>query len=148
MSDSKRTATLWVENGWIVCRASLFNDDNGALQPVTSFKSEIGGRQRKWDPQQKLWMFDPGVAPHLEAILKRHGFDITMLNPAATAAPPALADQSTSAMTDFLGLIPDAVLKDCYRKAMIELHPDRGGSVDASAKLNAAWDIIKKGRGL
>lgn len=40
-----------------------------------------------------------------------------------------------------------AEIKTAYRKAALSVHPDRGGSTEAMARVNAAYDEAKRVRG-
>lgn len=48
------------------------------------------------------------------------------------------------AMVSFLSLLSLDALKAAYRKAALELHPDRGGDAAKMAKLNAAFAELEK----
>lgn len=61
-------------------------------------------------------------------------------------------DSFTETMDPFtiLGVSMDASeeeVRDAYRKKAFEVHPDRGGSNLEMAKVNAAWETIRKFRG-
>lgn len=131
------TATLWTEAGWILLRADF------CREAVDAWKARIPGKYRRWDPEQKLWKFDPSVAPELEAILKEHGYVINIVE---QQAQQIVVQESTDQYKAFIDALPVAVLKQAYRQACIELHPDHGGSTEAMARLNAAWSVLKEER--
>jgi hypothetical protein len=45
---------------------------------------------------------------------------------------------------DFVALLDYDEAKSLYRKALMRLHPDRGGSAEKTAQLNLTWKEIEK----
>jgi hypothetical protein len=53
-------------------------------------------------------------------------------------------DIAASAIIEFFHLISYDDAKSLYRKTITRLHPDNGGDLEKSSRLNAAWDKIEK----
>ena len=58
--------------------------------------------------------------------------------------PPGLTAEQARVI---LGVGPDATreeIRTAYRKRISQAHPDRGGSAEAAARVNAARDVLLK----
>ncbi len=68
------------------------------------------------------------------------------LNRRAAAAQAGMSEADARAI---LGVGRDAdarAIREAYRRRMREAHPDRGGSHERAARLNAAKDLLLRGR--
>jgi hypothetical protein len=116
-----------------------------------AWKEVIPVGARHWDKEKKLWFLTEhygDVAQRIAvAIFGQQG--VSFKSKAETEAKKASVVQSStnglgkSALT-FLSLLDYEEARSLYRKALLRLHPDRGGSTEKSAQLNDSWKEIER----
>lgn len=118
---------------------------------VTALKQLIPATDRKWDPDQKIWMFSERWLTVVETIVKgiwKNPSDVMIITKAQSqkaASPPAIAKSKIEdAAWQFIRVLPYEAAQAAYRKAAFMLHPDRGGDMEKMSMLNALWDKISK----
>lgn len=115
------------------------------------FKTEVPSQFRAWDPPTKTWVFEED---YLEVVLKIYaGYrqKITTRKEVERdfrAALPAATDigDLSKCCTVFVGYLDQDVLERAWKMQLTRLHPDAGGSPQASSDFNSAYQFIKAGR--
>jgi hypothetical protein len=122
---------------------------------VDALKSQIPVSDRAYDPITKVWtLVERQLAP-VQALLKMLNLQaVVITRQQAEQAQQASSSAGASARKDkpldtviieFVRLLPLDAAKAAYRRAAMELHPDRqGGSADKMQALNTAWARIEK----
>jgi hypothetical protein len=119
-------------------------------QFVDYIKASIPGSDRAYDKATHYWTFSEKYFKQVEDVIKKlwptEHVIISHAQAQSASAPPALARTAiTTAIEEFFLLLPFDAANAAYRKAALELHPDReGGNMEKMSKLNALWDRIKK----
>lgn len=124
---------------------------------IDSIKNQIPISDRSYDPFTKIWTFVERQLAPLQALLKLIGAQatvITRLQAEASAAQSTSSGNGASArnvkpldtvIVEFVRLLPIDAAKAAYRRAAMDLHPDKqGGASDKMTALNIAWDRIQK----
>lgn len=121
---------------------------------VAFLKNQIPASDRAYDSTSKQWTFtekylDPVRfiaekiwASHSEVnvVDKQHAEDASKANLSRT--PTGVLNDT---LVEFMRLISYDAAKAAYRKAAVELHPDRNPTDDGKmSRLNAAWTRIEK----
>jgi hypothetical protein len=127
---------------------------NKELSELLSNKIPIS--DRSFDGASKTWVIVERQLPLVQTLLNFVRAQVKLTSRADAEAHQAQSRQyanpgaSTSrapidtAIIEFVRLTPfDAMLR-AYRQAQMTLHPDKGGDPDKSARLNAAWDRVRK----
>lgn len=150
------------------CKLS-WNVDAQAYQMTTPFKPEfvellkklVPFNDRLWDPATKMWTVSENYYDALKTLLEKYfgGVDVVTKAEAEHIAQQAEAARSASrsamvrsvlspeesAIVSFFKLLPYDAVKTAYRKAQLELHPDKnGGDANKSTELNVMWDRIQE----
>src|SRR5205823_6024908 len=113
---------------------------------IENFKRQVPWGARRWLATEKLWVVDPTFLDEVKALCDKHLGGWREVRP---AAPPATITPEASHWRAFVELLPVDVLKKAYKEASRVLHPDASGSDgQAMTALNAAWQQIKKEKGL
>lgn len=110
---------------------------------------------RSWDPTTKIWTFVEKQLQPILGFLKLAGVTpVLMTRQQVEAASQAKSNTNTgvssqrkpldTVLIEFVRLLPYDAAKTAYRKAALELHPDRGGDASKAASLNDAWTRISK----
>jgi hypothetical protein len=119
---------------------------------IDTLKNAIPVSDWDYDKQSRTWTF---AEKYLDKLLPL--FQLLNITPHVTTRAQAQAHDTArrsgpltqrssvdTVIIEFVKLTPfDAMLK-AYRAAQMTLHPDRGGDPDKSARLNAAWERVKK----
>ena len=137
-------ATLFVEDGWIKLRSPY--DRKRTPDFIAKLKNSIPSGMRKWDPEEKVWKVDPSYDDILLKLCEKWFEEVNVIEMQPTIA--ALPAGSASAYHDLLSLADGNTIKKVYRLIASSLHPDKGGDVRKMTEANAAWEQIKKERGL
>jgi hypothetical protein len=117
---------------------------------VDGIKTSIPVSDRSYDPQSKIWTFVERQLAPLQAMLKLIGANATVITrqqteTASQSSPSAQRGKPLdTVIVEFVRLIPQECMLKAYRAAAMQLHPDRGGSMDKMSALNAAWDRLQK----
>lgn len=121
---------------------------------VELLNSKIPVSDREYDPKTKIWIFAERQLPLVRGlftflqitpkIVERSEAELHEQQAKQGSAASSSRSPIENSMCEFLRLMPYSAAQKAYREAQMTLHPDRGGSVEQSAKLNAAWDRIKK----
>jgi hypothetical protein len=129
---------------------------------VDLIKLAIPVGQRDWKPAERYWIvtepYGDALKKVAETIWKLTG-EVVMESKADAEAEEAKrrAEAAThvhkapiaSVLNEFLMLLPNDALVAAYRRAAMELHPDKqGGSPEKMAYLNTLWDRIKVEKGI
>jgi hypothetical protein len=136
-NPEKQIAKLYVQGTWIVCKTP-YNPDF-----VHALKFNIDRGSRKWDAEEKVWKVDVSEMDLLEEICNKHYAEVLFIEveqPVATSGP--------SPYHDLIVGLPDDALKRVFRLCALSMHPDQGGTNDGMNKVNDAWHLIEKERGL
>lgn len=130
----------------------------GAYKMVTPYnatfvdllKQLAPGSDRVWDPSSKVWTISEKIV-HLVKDLAEKSFKcqatfISRQQAQSASAPPKTVTLASidSLMLEFFKLLPYNAARKAYQVAAMELHPDRGGSLENMTKLNATWSRIEK----
>lgn len=124
-------------------------------QLVDTLKSHIPHSDRSYDEVTKTWTIVERQLAPLQALLKMIGLQYILISKQqADAANAASNTQSPAAgrgrpldavIIEFVRMLPYDAAKTAYRKAAMELHPDKqSGDSSKMTTLNAAWDRIAK----
>jgi hypothetical protein len=125
---------------------------------VDALKQFIPVSDRSYDPATKVWTFVERQLAPLQGLLKQLNMQPVIITraqaeQAAQQAASSAGSQSTAAqrvkpldtvIIEFVRLLPYDAMRSAYRKAAMELHPDKGGSAERSAQLNDNWSRIAK----
>lgn len=116
---------------------------------IEGIKALVPASDRDYDPSTKIWtVAEKWYKPlHIaaERLYPGQVFVFTKEQQERAAAPPAIAKASLDqVLTDFVKLLPNEALIRAYKVAAMELHPDRGGSMEKMSSLNALWQRIKE----
>ena len=122
---------------------------------VDAIKQQIPVSDRSYDPASKIWTFVERQLTPLQGLLKLIGLQtVVITRQQAEATASASAGNGANArsvkpldtvIVEFVKLLPLDACKAAYRRAAIDLHPDKqGGSADKMSQLNLAWDRIQK----
>lgn len=126
---------------------------------IEFIKAKIPGNKRAWDGSQKCWFVDEDVINVLvvlgtelwtaDAVVFHSREEVEKAEREQREAQRqavlnALPPRERAAM-EFIELCTTDALKAAYRKAALELHPDRAsGDAERMTKLNAAWAALEK----
>jgi hypothetical protein len=124
-------------------------------QLIEFLKKQIPHSERSWDESSKIWTFTEkyldGVRLLAETIFTKNECAVlTRAQVEAAQKPPAggisvrTLNAIDSALADFMRLISYDAARAAYRRAAVELHPDKGGDMEKMSKLNALWTKIEK----
>lgn len=130
---------------------------------VECLKATIPGKNRRWDPDDKVWIVERVCEDELFSLVSDHygdepewdenvapGYEAPAPGKPKTsppADPPSEGKFPAEMAWSVLGLVPAVdpdVAKSAYRILSRKFHPDHGGSNEKMARLNTAWEIIKK----
>lgn len=119
---------------------------------VESFKKAIPISDRSFDPDTKIWTFVDKQYTNVMNMFKLLGVTPTVVTrqqaeAAAQSSSPSGPRRGTpiaELALEFLRLMPYEATLKAYRVAAMQLHPDRGGSMDKMSALNAAWARLEK----
>jgi hypothetical protein len=123
---------------------------------VDFLKIQIPASDRAFDPTSRIWTFnekyfDPirfmaekvwAHSGETHVVDKQHAEAAARSNSTLTRRPEASLNES---IVEFFRLIPYEAAKAAYRKAALEMHPDRNANDgERMSKLNAVWTRIEK----
>jgi len=129
---------------------------NRALVDAT--KSHIPASDRKFDEATKQWIFTEKYLDAFTALLKTVGFQFVLVTRQQVEANAGAGNNGTrtgssmysrcsidNVIIEFVRLLPYDAAKAAYRRAALELHPDKQqGDGSRMASLNATWERIAK----
>ena len=121
-------------------RLSSF-DDGDFNQFLTSFKSAIPPRARKWQPSERVWWLRNDAIESAELLLLQHGVVVQIDNPPSYRQ---LCRVDALAMMHLTPDAPDFLIPVVYRALAKFYHPDTptGGTAQMQ-RLNAAMEALK-----
>lgn len=133
------TCTLFGQDGQIFVKSSF------SREWVDWFKATIPAGSRSWDPDKKLWGFDPAFLDEVHAKCEET-FDVTTIVEDSSQG----GDSKETLYAALLEPLPDALLKRVWRFIAKEIHPDTNPGADRNlaAEVTSAWNQIKIERGL
>lgn len=121
---------------------------------VDALKNVIPSSDRSFDPKTKFWFLTEPYGEALrkiaEACFGVGGVSFVSKQVAEQSRQrqtlPASQDGISTAIAQFFALLSYDAAKAAYRKAALELHPDREGKSDPQrmAQLNDLWSRIEK----
>jgi hypothetical protein len=123
------------------------------IEPLVKFlKANIPVSDIQLDDRTNTWTFHERQLPVIQAYLDflKIKPNLTTRQQAEANARRAGANSSSSksaidlAILEFYKLIPFNAALRAYREAQMSVHPDKGGDPDVAARLNAAWDRMKR----
>lgn len=152
MSYNRRPATTAVKIWWDVEIGAyrLSSSYNEAL--VKLLQEHIPISDRQFNERSRIWTFSEKWLTPIEALFKQF-LNITPNITTRTQAEAHASKKPSSstsnspieAMTiEFVRLVPYGDAQRAYRAAQLIHHPDRGGDAAKAARLNVAWERIKK----
>ena len=127
-----RTMTIWLEDGMAMMR---FPFDRSFMDWL---KSTFHPSERMYDPEKRVWGVQAGRVRELIGLAGRHFDHVEVMD---DLAPIASDDGSLRAA--LLEGLPRPVLEKVYRCIMREVHPDMGGDLEMSKRVNVAWDRLR-----
>lgn len=119
---------------------------------VDAVKKHIPISDRSYDSSTKMWTFiEKHLAP-LQNLIALCGLKAVVITrhqaETTTTQQPLLACNVKSldvVLLEFVRLLPYEAAKAAYRRAALDLHPDKNnGASDHMTLLNTAWDRISK----
>jgi hypothetical protein len=122
---------------------------------VNALKTQIPVSDRSYDATTKVWTFVERQLTPLQALLKMLNLQAVVIT-RAQAEAAAQQSQTGNAgarsvkpldtvICEFVRLLPLDAAKTAYRKAAMELHPDKqSGDASKMQALNLAWQRIEK----
>jgi hypothetical protein len=121
---------------------------------VESLKRLIPISDRAWDKEQRIWTISERFFKPVEDLAKLVFKDVTSVTKeqAEKATQPKVVSQAKidDVMIAFFKLVPQDCMAQAYKRAAMQLHPDRGGSMEHMSMLNSYWtrlenEFYKKG---
>jgi hypothetical protein len=126
-------------------------------QLVDALKSQIPASDRHYDEVTKTWTVVERQFQPLQDLLTFLGLRAVIITRQQADAAAAQSQQNTQSqgaqrdrpldavIIEFVRLLPYDAAKTAYRKAALDLHPDKqGGDSSKMSTLNADWDRIAK----
>ncbi len=112
------------------------NKDRGVLtvrtpytqEFVADIKAEIPKDCRRWDPNGKVWEFDPSWTNKILELLRESYDDVVELD----FSDAFLSDTAE----DLFNMLTKEDIKDIYRLLSKRYHPDVGGKPEVMTKIN------------
>ncbi len=137
---------------------------------VDQLKQRVPSSSRRWNPTVLQWQVGLAWRQIVEDLVRAHFASVTVLEPppaSAHARPPndwwnpyqapptpepipPMAPPVPSPYDEMFSILADSTLSKIYKVIMLETHPDRGGDLELSKQVNAAWDRLcahRKGQG-
>jgi hypothetical protein len=153
MTPTSTNCRIWWDPTVLAYRmTSSFNKEL-----VDGIKQFIPVSERSYDPQTKIWTFTEKVLQPLQnlfTMLKLQAQIMTRAQVDAASQQQSNASAGAGAgrgrpldsvIVEFVRLLPYDAAKAAYRRAAIDLHPDKNaGNGDKMSSLNAAWERIQK----
>jgi hypothetical protein len=143
---------IWWDTSVLAYRmASPYNQDL-----VNAVKQHIPVSDRSYDPTTKIWTFVERQLEPLRKMLTLIGLQYVVITKqmadqvasqqsAGAGASRANVKPLDAVIIEFVRLLPLDAAKAAYRKAAMDLHPDKqGGNSSKMTALNTAWDRIQK----
>jgi hypothetical protein len=121
-------------------------------QFVELLKQLLPASDRAWDAASKTWTITEKFLPSVKDLTERiFGGTATIVSrqqaQAAQQPPPQRGGAATPVgklIEEWFQLLPYSAAQKAYRYGAMELHPDRGGSMETMSKFNALWQQIEK----
>ena len=97
------------------------------------------GNTKRWDPSLKVWLVDDAHIADIKRILKDQwgAFDFV------DKAQPQSVATCNGSWERFVRALGYEVAHMAYKRAIVLVHPDAGGSSAIAAELNSAWGEIR-----
>lgn len=125
---------------------------------VDALKVSIPASDRSYDPITKVWTFAErhlqptvtlikGVMGGQPQVVSRQQVESAAASQGPGGATHNIASAAASldaVMIAFVKVLPFEAAQKAFRHAAMMLHPDRGGSMDKMATLNATWQRLEK----
>lgn len=147
---------------WVVKTQSYNISTPFNKQFVELIKMSIPIGQRDYDENTKIWTFTEEHFEKMRDVAKmiwklpgevviesKQDAEDAEAKKRAEAATHVHKAPIASVLNDFLMLLPNDALVAAYRRAAMELHPDKqGGSSEKMSHLNTLWERIKVEKGI
>jgi hypothetical protein len=117
---------------------------------VDSLKAFIPISDRSYDPTSKIWtiserMLTPTVGVLQKLKLQHVVITRQQAEQASTSSPTTTRGMPLDVvMKRFLELLPYESARKSYLHASMQMHPDKGGSMDVMTEFNALWQRLEK----
>lgn len=142
MAKPVANATFWIESGRLMMRSTYDPDF------VTEMKVRIAPANRAWDGTNKRWSFDPAIADDIVKLAERYYQKVTVVEEGGGAPAPIQMTLEGDPYSILARYASSDMLTKLYKSAVVENHPDHGGSVKKMTEINVAWKAIRKERGI
>lgn len=161
-SSSTGPATVKCRIWWNV-KTQSYNVSTPYSKAFVDFiKLAIPVSDRGFDPTTKIWTFVEKHIGNVEftartvwpqdgevVVESKEAAEKEEAKKRAEAATHVHKAPIASVLNDFLMLLPNDALVAAYRRAAMELHPDKqGGSSEKMSHLNTLWERIKVEKGI
>lgn len=124
-------------------------------KPLIDFiKKTIPYQKRVWDPLTKQWIFEREYFDVLKTIVNAKFSHSRIISESDTPLPPTPSvstlhpNDPVNAFLAIVGVqtLPMTVVeaRKLYIRAIARIHPDAGGDVAEAARLNVAWNEVRK----
>ncbi len=119
---------------------------------VEALKHVIPSSDRTFDPHTKFWYVKEAYGDFVREMAQKafgiHSVSFTSktVTQQSQQRSPVVSTQSLdSVLTDFVKLLSYDAAKAAYRRAALDLHPDRAdGDAQKMSRLNEVWSRIEK----
>ena len=115
---------------------------------VTKIKRFVNPEHRAYHPTTKEWEIEIGLINVVEELCRECFADVIVENIDAAGDPQRPPTEVFTSYHRMIAHLPNDGLRRVYKTALTAVHPDLGGSHEAAVAVNAAWDEIRKDRGL
>lgn len=127
---------------------------------ISKLKAAIPARERRFDFANKFWIANIKHLEKVKNLCLGHYDELEQYDAAKGQMPPEKPKRASSfdpippapivwdAATQIIKAAPTEALKELFHKSVKANHPDVGGNTRDFQSLLAAWDEIKKVRGI
>jgi len=101
---------------------------------IAELKSSIPGRNRRWLPEERIWLVHHIHGDRLRFLLSKHGYQV--IDPLSVGKTLVAG----GIFSDLFANTPPTLRHRLFRNLVLVFHPDAGGTDSMMQSLNAAWD--------
>lgn len=145
-SSPRQTVRIWWDNSLSgYCITTPWSKEF-----VDTIKMLIPHSDRAFFEDKKMWCFSEKYLDGVKSLCEKiYGLgSVVVITKAqtqqSTSSSPMAKASINDAMAEFMRVIPYEAAQKAFRHAAMMLHPDRGGDMEKMARLNAAWERIRK----